>query len=100
MRHGKIVGERTPRGPRIYFLEGAGAGYLGRGRVQAFVCCRCLAAGEQVMHILGKSHVDVAKLTPGAVVRRWRRRRVSSGGTERRYAIGWRQKIALRESVE
>jgi uncharacterized protein (DUF488 family) len=28
-----------------------------------------LAAGEQVMHILGKSHVDVASLTPGAVVR-------------------------------
>jgi uncharacterized protein (DUF488 family) len=27
-----------------------------------------LAAGEQVMHILGKSHVDVASLTPGAVV--------------------------------
>jgi uncharacterized protein (DUF488 family) len=27
-----------------------------------------LAAGEQVMHILGKSHVDVARLTPGAVV--------------------------------
>lgn len=29
-----------------------------------------LAAGEQVMHILGKSHVDVASLTPGAVVRK------------------------------
>jgi uncharacterized protein (DUF488 family) len=28
-----------------------------------------LAAGEQVMHILGKSHVVVASLTPGAVVR-------------------------------
>ena len=28
-----------------------------------------LAAGEQVEHILGKSHVDVASLTPGAVVR-------------------------------
>ena len=28
-----------------------------------------LAAGEQVMHILGKSHVDVASLTPGAVIR-------------------------------
>jgi hypothetical protein len=28
-----------------------------------------LAADEQVMHILGKSHVDVASLTPGAVVR-------------------------------
>ena len=28
-----------------------------------------LAAGAQVMHILGKSHVDVASLTPGAVVR-------------------------------
>ena len=28
-----------------------------------------LAAGEQVRHILGKSHVDVASLTPGAVVR-------------------------------
>lgn len=28
-----------------------------------------LAAGEQVMHILGKSHVDLAGLTPGAVVR-------------------------------
>jgi uncharacterized protein (DUF488 family) len=28
-----------------------------------------LAAGEQVMHILGTSHVDVASLTPGAVVR-------------------------------
>jgi uncharacterized protein (DUF488 family) len=28
-----------------------------------------LAAGEQVMHILGKSHVDGASLTPGAVVR-------------------------------
>ena len=28
-----------------------------------------LAAGEQVVHILGKSHVDVASLTPGAVVR-------------------------------
>jgi uncharacterized protein (DUF488 family) len=28
-----------------------------------------LAAGEQVMHIMGKSHVDVASLTPGAVVR-------------------------------
>jgi len=28
-----------------------------------------LAAGEQVKHILGKSHVDVASLTPGAVVR-------------------------------
>jgi uncharacterized protein (DUF488 family) len=29
-----------------------------------------LAAGEQVMHILGKSHIDVASLTPGAVVRK------------------------------
>ncbi len=28
-----------------------------------------LAAGEQVKHILAKSHVDVATLTPGAVVR-------------------------------
>ncbi|MGO4570156.1 DUF488 family protein [Rhizobium sp. 2YAF20] len=28
-----------------------------------------LAAGENVMHILGPSHVDVAQLTPGAVVR-------------------------------
>jgi hypothetical protein len=28
-----------------------------------------LAAGEQVMHILGKSHVDVASFTPGAFVR-------------------------------
>ncbi len=28
-----------------------------------------LAAGEQVMHILGTSHVEVARLTPGAVVR-------------------------------
>lgn len=28
-----------------------------------------LAAGEQVMHILGKSHVDEASLTPGADVR-------------------------------
>jgi uncharacterized protein (DUF488 family) len=28
-----------------------------------------LAAGEEVKHILGKSHVDVASLTPGAVVR-------------------------------
>jgi uncharacterized protein (DUF488 family) len=28
-----------------------------------------LAAREQVKHILGKSHVDVASLTPGAVVR-------------------------------
>jgi hypothetical protein len=28
-----------------------------------------LAADEQVMHILGKSHVDVASLTPGAVIR-------------------------------
>ena len=28
-----------------------------------------LAAAEQVNHILGKSHVDVASLTPGAVVR-------------------------------
>jgi uncharacterized protein (DUF488 family) len=28
-----------------------------------------LAAGEQVKHILGRSHVDVAILTPGAVVR-------------------------------
>jgi uncharacterized protein (DUF488 family) len=28
-----------------------------------------LAAGEQVKHILGNSHVDVASLTPGAVVR-------------------------------
>ncbi|MBR1091910.1 DUF488 domain-containing protein [Bradyrhizobium manausense] len=28
-----------------------------------------LAAGEQVRHILGKSHVDVASLTPGGVVR-------------------------------
>jgi len=28
-----------------------------------------LAADERVMHILGKSHVDVASLTPGAVVR-------------------------------
>jgi Protein of unknown function, DUF488 len=28
-----------------------------------------LAAAEQVKHILGKSHVDVASLTPGAVVR-------------------------------
>jgi uncharacterized protein (DUF488 family) len=28
-----------------------------------------LAAGEQVKHILGKSHVDAANLTPGAVVR-------------------------------
>jgi uncharacterized protein (DUF488 family) len=27
-----------------------------------------LAAGEQVMHILGKSHVDPASLTPAAVV--------------------------------
>jgi uncharacterized protein (DUF488 family) len=28
-----------------------------------------LAAGEEVKHILGKSHVDMASLTPGAVVR-------------------------------
>jgi uncharacterized protein (DUF488 family) len=28
-----------------------------------------LSAGQQVRHILGKSHVDVASLTPGAVVR-------------------------------
>ena len=28
-----------------------------------------LAAGEQVMHILGESNVDLASLTPGAVVR-------------------------------
>jgi hypothetical protein len=28
-----------------------------------------MAAGAQVMHILGKSHVDVASLIPGAVVR-------------------------------
>jgi uncharacterized protein (DUF488 family) len=28
-----------------------------------------LAAGEQVMHILGKRHVDLGSLTPGAVVR-------------------------------
>lgn len=28
-----------------------------------------LAAGEQVIHILGKSHVDVARFTPGALVR-------------------------------
>ena len=28
-----------------------------------------LAAGERVMHILGKSHVDEASLTPGAVIR-------------------------------
>jgi uncharacterized protein (DUF488 family) len=28
-----------------------------------------LAAGEQVMHILGKSHVDAASLTLGALVR-------------------------------
>lgn len=28
-----------------------------------------LAGGEQVMHILGNSHVDTASLTPGAVVR-------------------------------
>lgn len=28
-----------------------------------------LAAGEQVMHILGPGHVDEASLTPGAVVR-------------------------------
>lgn len=28
-----------------------------------------LAAGEQVMHITGNSHIDVASLTPGAVVR-------------------------------
>jgi uncharacterized protein (DUF488 family) len=28
-----------------------------------------IAAGEQVKHILGKSQVDVASLTPGAVVR-------------------------------
>jgi uncharacterized protein (DUF488 family) len=28
-----------------------------------------LAAGEQVKHILGKSHVDTASLTPGAVIR-------------------------------
>ena len=28
-----------------------------------------LAAGEQVMHILGKSHIDEASLTPGAVIR-------------------------------
>jgi len=28
-----------------------------------------LAAGEQVMHIMGKSHVDAASLTPGVVVR-------------------------------
>jgi len=28
-----------------------------------------LAAGEQVMHILGTSHVEVASLTPGAIVR-------------------------------
>ena len=29
-----------------------------------------LAAGEQVMHILGKCDVDAASLTPGAVVRK------------------------------
>jgi uncharacterized protein (DUF488 family) len=29
-----------------------------------------LAAGEQVMHILGKSHIDAASLTPGAVIRK------------------------------
>jgi uncharacterized protein (DUF488 family) len=29
---------------------------------------RLLAAGEQVMHILGAAHVDEATLTPGAVV--------------------------------
>jgi uncharacterized protein (DUF488 family) len=28
-----------------------------------------LAAGDNVFHILGKSHVDAAQLTPGAVVR-------------------------------
>ena len=28
-----------------------------------------LAAGEQVKHILGKSHVEVASLTPGTIVR-------------------------------
>jgi uncharacterized protein (DUF488 family) len=28
-----------------------------------------LAAGDPVMHIMGKSHVDAASLTPGAVVR-------------------------------
>ncbi len=28
-----------------------------------------LAAGERVMQILGASHVDEARLTPGAVVR-------------------------------
>ena len=28
-----------------------------------------LAAGEQVMHIMGKSHVDAASLTPGSVIR-------------------------------
>jgi uncharacterized protein (DUF488 family) len=28
-----------------------------------------LAAGDSVFHILGKSHVDAAQLTPGAVVR-------------------------------
>jgi uncharacterized protein (DUF488 family) len=28
-----------------------------------------LAAGESVFHILGKSHVDASRLTPGAVVR-------------------------------
>jgi uncharacterized protein (DUF488 family) len=28
-----------------------------------------LAAGDQVRHILGPSHVDEARLTPGAVVR-------------------------------
>jgi uncharacterized protein (DUF488 family) len=28
-----------------------------------------LARGERVMHILGTSHVDEARLTPGAVLR-------------------------------
>jgi uncharacterized protein (DUF488 family) len=56
---------------------------LGRTRRCAVMCAeavwwRChrriiadylLAAGEQVNHIRGKSHVDVATLTPGAVVR-------------------------------
>lgn len=65
------------------FAQGlAGLRDLGAQRRCAIMCAetvwwRChrriiadylLAAGESVFHILGKSHVDEARLTPGAVV--------------------------------
>ncbi|WP_083238269.1 DUF488 family protein [Methyloceanibacter marginalis] len=60
---------------------------LGHRRICAIMCAeavwwRChrriitdylLAGGDRVMHILGKSHVDEASLTPGAVVRKDRK---------------------------